>query len=66
MQIGWDLEAHDATGRRVDDDPVERWQRLIAGQRIFPRLKFRMADACVDQIHLTDSAFVLLKRRDLP
>ncbi len=66
MEIGWYLEAHGGPGRRVDHDPVKRGKRLIAGQRIFPRLKFRMANARVDQIHLADVAFVLLKRGDLP
>jgi len=66
MEIGWDLEAHGGPGRRVHDDPVKRGKRLIPGQWIFPRLKFRMANTRVDQIHLADVAFVLLKRGDLP
>ena len=65
MEIGWHLEAHDGAGGGVDHDTVKQRDRLVSRERILPRLKFRVADARVDEIHLADIAFVLLERGDL-
>jgi len=44
---------------------VQHGDRVVAWQRIFPRLKLRVPDLCADEIHLADAPLILLKGRDL-
>src|SRR5437868_15209777 len=49
----------------VDDHALNRWNDAVARKRIFPGTQLGMADARIDQVHLTDVALILLERGDL-
>ena len=63
--VGRHFEADDGAGIRVDDDALDHGDGVIAGKRIFPLMQDRVADFCLDQVHVADVALVLLKGGNL-
>ena len=64
MLIGRQLESDHARAIDLDDHPLDRGHHFVAGQRIFPGLQCRMAHLGFHQIHLADTALILLEGRD--
>src|SRR6476646_3829039 len=64
MEVRRNLQRHDVrtAPAQVDDDAVNLGQDIVSGERVFPRGEVRMTTPSVDEIHLTHSTFVLLKR----
>src|SRR6266550_8001272 len=66
MRIGRHLQTNNAPNIDIDHDAVNHGDRAVAGERILPRLQFRMADLRRDEVHVADVPLVLLERRDSP
>ena len=65
MLIGRQLESDHARAVDLDYDSLDHGNYFVAGQRIFPGLQCRMAHLGFHQIHLADTALILLEGRDL-
>ncbi len=63
--VGRHLEPDDLSGIDLDADALNHRDRVVARQRILPRLQRRMPGVRVDEVHLADASLILLERRDL-